>query len=148
MVIVFGLLSFDFGRVTVRIPFSKSALARSAITSVESLIERSNAPQRCSRMNQDFSFFSSSCFTSPSPPKLWLFFILWLKYFKKLPLRKPEPFRNNSSDYHIRRSFSYFQSPLRQIHRTKSFSIELEFVEFSDNSTVSIKLHIERVGRR
>ena len=53
MLIVFGLAFSDFGRVMVRTPFSNSAFARSATTPVGSAMERSNAPQLCSRICQD-----------------------------------------------------------------------------------------------
>jgi hypothetical protein len=46
----FGLTSSAIGIVMVRMPFSKSALALSALTSVGKRSERSKEPERCSRM--------------------------------------------------------------------------------------------------
>src|SRR5688572_1543142 len=76
-VIVLGFTSSDFGKVIVRIPFSKSAFALSAFTVVGSMTERSNAPQRCSRMCQAFSFFSSSCFVSPLMVRMSPVMLIW-----------------------------------------------------------------------
>ncbi len=50
IVIVRGLTASDFGRVTVKIPFSNSAIALSVWTLTGSRTERSNEPWRCSRM--------------------------------------------------------------------------------------------------
>ena len=58
-VIVLGLTSSAFGSVMVRTPLSKSACAFSDTTSVGRETERSNEPQRCSWICQDFSFCSS-----------------------------------------------------------------------------------------
>src|SRR6266487_99160 len=76
-VIVLGLASADFGRVMVRMPLSKSAFALSEITPVGGITERSNAPQRCSRMCQDLSFFSSSCFISPLMVRISPVTLIW-----------------------------------------------------------------------
>src|SRR6266542_2726457 len=65
IVIVLGLTSSDFGSVTVKMPFSKSAFALSEITPVGCITERSKAPLLFSRMFQALSFFSSSYFVSP-----------------------------------------------------------------------------------
>src|SRR5687768_11875324 len=49
----------------VKTPFSNSAFALSEITPTGSATERSNEPQRCSRMCHALSFCSSSCLVSP-----------------------------------------------------------------------------------